>query len=167
MKFPLCIVALTLVAASANATPISTGLFSLEVPDEWTIESNQTSTILVFGNKLVDGMRSPFLSIQYCSIGNPSKETGENACTRSCEEEAAALTDNLRKSFQTFPVAKTTRDDSTTELVAEMGPADTAIGLVGLLCSKRGQVHIGMVADVPRDLRSTQFSRILKSLTWK
>jgi len=153
---------------AANATTITTSLFSIEVPDQWKVEDNKASIVLAFGSKALNGMPSPFLSVQYCVNNTPSEESGQNRCNQLCNEKAINLTSNTKlQGAQFSPLEITTKEEDVTEYSSELISPSPFTALVTLSCSRHGQVYFSLVSDSPHETTKKQFADIVKSLRWK
>ena len=155
-------------AGMASAATVNTTLFTIEVPDQWQVQDDKTSTILVTGSKISDGMPSPFLSIQYCVTSASLKSPGQSQCDRTCSEKAQSLTSNDKLNGTEFsPIKKSEKEKDVTEYSVELQVPATISALMALSCSGSGQVHVGLVSDEPKEVTKQLFEKILKSLRWK
>jgi len=157
-----------LVVGSATAATVTTKLFTMEVPDGWTIENNGSDTIAVAGPRMVDRMPMPALIIQYCTnaaIDNISDSSALAPCTDPCSKESlsASAADNGTLSAVQRQVTRQGIVELREEVVSRPRGADVA----GLSCSPLGQVHVGLVSDESKDQAGKLFEGVFSSIAWK
>ena len=152
---------------AANAATLITNIFSIEVPSQWQVQDNKTSTFLVTGNNVIDGVSSPFLSIQYCVSRFPPKVSGQRQCTVPCSEQLNDLTSNSKlKDAKFSPIVKIEKENGVTEYSTELVSPTTISALIALSCSSQGQIHIALESDLQKEVTKRQFEEILNSLKW-
>ena len=157
-----------LMPGAVIAATIDTSLFTIEVPDSWQIQDNKRSTILLMGSKVVDGMPSPFLSIQYCAASTSLKLPEQSLCAKTCEEEAKTLTSNDKPNSAEFsPVNRLEKEKGVIEYSVELQSPVPISALQTLSCSSSGQTHVGLVTDDSQAVAKQLFEKIVKSLKWK
>jgi hypothetical protein len=155
-------------SCAANAAMVNTNLFSLEVPDQWRIEDNKTSVILVMGNKVVDGMPLPFLSIQYCMVGDSSKPSGLRRCDEPCAERSLDFSSNEKtKGLNFSQITTQTKPNGVIEYSTEATYSDSIAAMATLSCSSTGQAYISLVSEQTKEMSKEIFTIILRSLKWK
>jgi hypothetical protein len=155
-------------ANAANAAMLDTNLFTLEVPDQWQIEDNKTNLVLVIGNKIVDGVPLPSLSIQYCMIGDQLKPLSLSRCDKPCTERSLDFLFNEKKSGLNF--SQTTSEKKPNGIIeysAKVTHSGDISAMATLSCSSTGQAYISLVSDQPKEKSEELFSIILRSLKWK
>jgi hypothetical protein len=154
---------------AAMAETVTTALFTIDVPDGWTIENDESSTVLASGGRVVDRMPMPFLSIQYCTSSSINAATSESSelspCTHPCSEDSLPLKakdDKTRSS-----VTKQVTSDGITELRTEKLMPQGGAALAALSCSPIGQVYVGLVSDESVEQARASFNAVLSSIRWK
>jgi hypothetical protein len=154
---------------AAMAESVTTPLFTIEVPDGWTIEDDGSSTVVVAGSRIVDRMPMPFLIIQYCTSSSINPATSESSelspCTQPCSEESLPLggKDGTTRS----PVTKQVTSDGIVELMTQEVIPQGGAALAALSCSPIGQVHVGLVSDEPMEQARATFGAVLSSIRWQ
>ena len=142
---------------NAAAKTVTTELFTVEVPDGWTIEDDESGAIAVMGSRIVARTPMPALLIQYCNL---------SACSRPCSE------DTLRwsRDHGDITVSRVTRrvmPDGTVALRTNVISEPNAVSIGGLFCSPLGQVTVGFASDESREQAERVFETAFSSIAWK
>lgn len=152
-------------SCSVKAVTINTDLFSIEIPDQWHVEDDKTGVILASGDKVVDKTMLPFLSIQYCAIGDAPKFEKFYKCTEaSCSQESLDFLFS-EKGFTLAPIKTRMNSDETVEYSTEgLIEYNNGSVLAYVRCGHSVQVYISMVSDQPLEVSRNMFSKIVRSL---
>jgi hypothetical protein len=163
----VCLLGVLMGPAHAAET-VSTDLFSLEVPDQWTIEGTQPDSLMVLGGQAQDALPLPILTAQYCVSGVAGRDSGHAQCAQACDASARGMNSYAQRGPTRFsPLHKSRRGSDAVEYRSEMTAGASVHVVVALSCSKHGQVFLSLVSDQDRDAANSQFEAILKSLRWR
>lgn len=152
-------------SCSVKAVKINTDLFSIEIPEQLHIENDKTGVILASGNKVVDKTMLPFLSIQYCAIGDAPKFEKFYKCTEACSQKSPDFLFSEKGFITLAPIKTRMNSDETVECTTEgLIEYNKGSALAYLRCGHSVQVYISMASDQPLEISRSMFSKIVRSL---
>jgi hypothetical protein len=156
---------LLLVSLAVRAGSVATPLFAIDVPDGWTIEDDESSVVLIMGDRVRDGAPAPFLSVQYCFANEPAKGSRQVRCDKPCSQERF---DSMAEAggMQFSPVVKDESVEGVTQYRTYATSPPDASAFAALLCSQNGQVYIALVSDESRKEAEAIFDEVVSSLRW-
>ena len=155
---------LLLVSLTVRAEPVTTPLFAINVPDGWTIENNESSIILIMGDRVRDGTPMPFLSIQYC-VAEPAQGSFQRKCQEPCSEKRLASPAEAR-GMRFSPVVKEVSAEGVTQYRMHAISPRTASAFAALLCGHAEQVYVSLVSDESSKEAEPMFNDVVSSLHW-
>ena len=170
MKNTYCILVLALMyLRPVSAATIETALFSIDVPDQWNVEDNKASIILVMGDRIRDRMPMPFLSIQYCTLTEPPADSDLRRCNDPCSKKSLSfLTDRQPRGVKLSPIAEVRKPNRIVEYSTESASSPNGgVAFATLSCSSTGQVYVSLVSDEPKNDAKAVFNSVVESIKWK
>ena len=153
---------------SVSAAKIETDLFSIDVPDQWRVEDDKSSTILVMGDRILDQTPMPFLGIQYCAqtdlLGAEVKP-----CNEPCSEKSLDFLTSEQFGDLTFSaVVKHMKKGGIVEYSTEaVSPILRSTMFAAQSCSNAGQVYVFLVSDQSNEDAKSVFESVIGSIKWK
>ena len=127
---------LALTAFAATAQTVETNLFSLDVPDGWTVEASSPTMVRAFRKERADAGPSPLLTASYCFNKNAVSDPRQGVCRATCDEAALLLHRSMLIDIQLPEPRKNTHSG---DITFTWDPIPTT-DLVALSCSDRGRV---------------------------
>jgi hypothetical protein len=154
---------------AGRAATVDTEIFSIDIPDQWKVEDNKSDVILAMGNRVRDRTPLPFLSIQYCTVAEPSAGSTLRRCENPCTDESLAfLAESQPPGFKVSAVTKDAKPNGVVEYSVEATAARLGgIAFATLSCSTAGQAYVSLVSDQSEKETKRVFSLIIESIKWK
>lgn len=139
------------------AETVTTELFTVEVPDGWTVENDEVAIVIAGGNRIVDRMPMPFLSIQACAEGFDS-----SPCKAPCSQDALSFSQARGMTFS--PVTRRVAPSGVVELRARGAVPPDFVAFVALSCTSQAQVYVSLASDESVEQAERVFEAVLASI---
>lgn len=147
-------------AGNALAETVTTELFRVSVPDGWMVENDESAMVIAGGNRIVDRMPMPFLSIQGCADGFE-----HSPCTAPCSEESLSF--EQHHDMKLSPVTRRVTPDGVVELRTQGTTQEKLVVFAALTCSSRSQLYMSLVSDESVERAEKVFDAMLSSILLK